>query len=159
MRLAVAAPASKVAWAGATLLLLGVGSVAGLLFIGGQATNKPRPDFTISGAPPRGALLLPGGRAVPINLRFTNRSRFRLTVRRVRVVVMGTSARGCRASNFVVVQHLRARAVVPPHATRSLASLGLRRWNWPRLRMRNGGNQDACQRAKVELRFTGRATR
>jgi hypothetical protein len=114
--------------------------------------------FSISGNPPAGALLYPGGTTVPLNLVFVNSHPAPITVQSVTVSVTSTSAGGCGAANFSVSQQLQATPTVPARTTRSLQDLGVSQSKWPQLRMLDGGNQDACRNASVNLAYTGTAT-
>jgi hypothetical protein len=154
--LLTALTAGKGAGAALAVSFLGLGGTSGYLALRDAQPVKTtrRAHVAISGAAARGALLFPGGPPVPINVVFRNRNAFRITVRNIRVKVVGTSRRGCRASNFVVVRQLRARPTVRARSKRSLAALGVRRSLWPQLRMLDRGNQNACRRAKVLLRFS-----
>jgi hypothetical protein len=114
-------------------------------------------DFSIVGGPLPGALLYPGGRTVPIDLVFTNPNPAPITLQSVTVSVTGTSALGCEAGWFTVVQQLTATPTVPAGSTKSLQDLGVAQANWPQLLMGDAGDQDACQNATVDLGFSGSA--
>jgi hypothetical protein len=115
-------------------------------------------DFSISGGPLAGSLLYPGGRAVAVDLAFTNPNPDPITVESVTVSVTGTSAPGCGVGNFTVIQQLDATPTVPAGATKTLDQLGVGEKRWPQLQMVDAGDQDACQNATVDLAFTGTAT-
>jgi hypothetical protein len=114
--------------------------------------------FSIEGSPLPGALLYPGGPAVPVDLVFTNPNPAPITVQSVTVSVTGTSAPGCDAGTFTVVQQLRARPTVPAGSTTSLPDLAVVQADWPQLLMVDTRDQDACQNATVDLAYTGTAT-
>jgi hypothetical protein len=114
--------------------------------------------FSISGYVPTGALLYPGGAAVPLNLVFANPHSAPITVQSVTTSVTGTSASGCGAANFSLSQQLQATPTVPAGATASLQGLGVPQSQWPQVRMLDAGNQDACRNASVDLAYTGTAT-
>jgi hypothetical protein len=122
-----------------------------------QASAGPA-DFSISGSPPAGVRLYPGGSAVPVDLVFTNPNPVPITVQSVTVTVAGTSAGGCAASGFSVTRQLNATPTVPAASTRSLQELGVAQSDWPQLRMADAGNQDMCQGATVDLDYAGTAT-
>ncbi len=119
------------------------------------STRAPssRLPFTIAGSGRRD--LHPGGTLVRVDLVFTNPNAAAITVTSVTVRLTGTSASGCSAANFRVAQQLTLTVTVPPRSTASLSGLGVPRSAWPRLRMLDTGNQDACKRAAVRLAFTG----
>jgi hypothetical protein len=114
-------------------------------------------SFQIAGSPPLGALLYPGGAAVPVNLVLTNPNGSPITVQSVTMSVTGASPAGCGAANFAVVHQLTAQPVVPAGSTRSLQALGISQSQWPLLRMVDAGNQDVCRNATVHLSFSGSA--
>jgi hypothetical protein len=114
--------------------------------------------FSISGSPPAGSLLYPGGRPVPLNLVFTNPNASPITVDTVTVSVTGTSAPGCDPSGFTVAQQLAATPTVPADSTLSLQDLGVAQSDWPQLEMIDAGDQDACQNATVSLAYSGSAS-
>jgi hypothetical protein len=115
-------------------------------------------DFSISGGPPAGRLLYPGGSAVAVDLVFTNPNATPITVQSVTVSVNGTSAHGCGAENFRVIQQLNATPTVPAGSTKTLEELGVAEEDWPQLQMADAGDQDACQNAVVNLAYSGTAT-
>jgi hypothetical protein len=114
-------------------------------------------DLAIAGGPLRGALLYPGGQALPLDLVFTNPNDVAITVSEVSVSVIATSTPACLVDSFAVVP-LRATPIVPAGETRSLQELGVPESKWPQLRMIDRGNQDACQGASVTLAYSGTAT-
>jgi hypothetical protein len=114
--------------------------------------------FSIAGSPLPGALLYPGGAAVPINLIFTNPNPAPITVGSVTVSMAGTSAPGCDPKSFGIPHQLGATPIVPAGSTRSLQDLGVPQADWPQLAMAEAGNQDACQNAAVDLAYSGTAT-
>jgi hypothetical protein len=114
--------------------------------------------FSIAGSPSPGALLYPGGPAVPINLVFTNPNSTPITVQSVTVSVTGTSAAGCAAVSFTVTQQLGGTPTLPAASMKSLHDLGVAQADWPQLQMADTGNQDACQHATVNLAYSGTAS-
>ncbi len=111
--------------------------------------------FTISGA--AAGALLPGGAAVPVELTLTNPNGVPITVTDVAMRVTGAVPSGCAAA-IVVAQQLAAAVVVPAQSTRTLSALGVPADAWPRLAMIDTQtDQSACQRAAIELGFTGSA--
>jgi hypothetical protein len=102
--------------------------------------------------------LLPGGPEVPVDLLFANRGSASMTVHGVTMRVTGVSVAGCDAAGIVVTRQLAATPVVPARSQRSLGQLGVPRSRWPRLRMLERGNQDACEGATVALALSGSAT-
>jgi hypothetical protein len=116
---------------------------------------RVRQHFAISGSPLPGVLLYPGGGSVPVNLVFANPNAWPITVTLARVGIRGTSATGCAVSNFSVTRQWRGGVVVPPKSSRTLQGKGVLQSRWPQLRMRDRGDQDACQHATVRLSFTG----
>ncbi len=116
--------------------------------------------FTITGGAPAGVKLYPGGAAVPVDLVFINPNGAPIMITGVEVTISGTSAAGCAAGDFTVDRQLvvTPALVVPGDATRSLSQLDANQDHWPKLRMIDNGDQDACQDATVDLAFTGEAT-
>lgn len=118
--------------------------------------------FSISGRVDRP---LAPGVAVPIDLRLTNPHRFPLHVQRlaVRVVAVrapGASAgRSCGLEDFAALDAGPVAAPLPARSTRSLSALRVPPEQRPRIEMRDTPyDQGGCQRATLELRFTGVAT-
>ena len=118
-------------------------------------------SFAISGSASRP---MSPGHAVALNLRLTNRRKFPVLIRQVRIS-LSVDARHRRAGcsvrrDFAVRQlprRLPARAV-PARSRRTLRRLGVRRL--PRLVMPNlRRNQNACKGARLKLSFRGRAVR
>lgn len=67
-------------------------------------------------------------------------------------------------TNFAVGQQLDTASlpaiVIPAGTTRTLSALGIARDRWPRVLMKNlSTNQDACQRTRITLGFSGTATK
>ncbi len=118
---------------------------------------RQQQNLSIAGSPLPGVLLYPGGGNVPVNLVFTNPNATPITVTRASVTITGTSAAGCAAANFSVVQQWRGSLVVLAHSSQSLQGGGLPQSSWPQLAMRDSGNQDACEHATVDLSFAGTA--
>ena len=113
--------------------------------------------FQVSGAPLSGALLYPGGSDVPVNLVVTNPNHVAIAVTAVTTAVNRTGSSGCSAGDFLVPAQLSATPVIPAGSTRSLEELGIPQSQWPKLRMIDQGNQDACRGAQLTLAFDGTA--
>jgi hypothetical protein len=117
-----------------------------------------RKSFPVSGAAVSN--FYPGGAAVPINLVIGNPYNFTLEVTAVTVTVNGTSASGCDASNFTVVQNLAAPVDIPAGQTLSLQAAGVPQSSWPQVQMIDTHvSQDACKGATVSFSFAGQGTK
>jgi hypothetical protein len=105
------------------------------------------------------------GSSQRLNLRLTNRTRYRLWITRLRIGVSVDRAHGragCSPRRDFAVRQLERRAypfALERHSRRRLSSLGIRRL--PRVAMRNLAhvNQDACKGARLRLRYRGLARR
>jgi hypothetical protein len=99
-----------------------------------------------------GGVLMPGGRPLPVDLRFTNPTSRSMRVRSAAVSVAGTSSPACAGTNFQVPRSLSVTVTVPARTTASLADLTVGHEHWPRVVMvETGRNQDACKLQAVEL--------
>jgi hypothetical protein len=110
--------------------------------------------FAISGSP--SGSFYPGGTPLRIDAVITNPFGSTLTVTSLAVTVAGTSAPGCAASNFTVVQNLVGAVDIPANASESLSAAGVPPSSWPAVQMvETHTNQDACRGATVKLTYAG----
>lgn len=140
------------------LVLAAAGALLVAATAADAASRARAAGFTVSGRP---AGRLAPGRSFPIDVRLVNRRRFAIRVTAVGVAVRAVSRRGCRPrANFVTRPYRGRPIVLPPHAARTLAGLGVRRALWPRIGMRDtAARQDACAGARLALRYSGVARR
>lgn len=124
---------------------------------GGEGGQPSPRGFTISGSTAPGDLLYPGGPALVIPLRIGNPNG--AAIRVVNLAVSIDASRlppGCRASWFRVTQSNVSSSrslVVPARASVTLPAQGV---SAPTIRMLDDGNQDACKRTTIHLRYSGR---
>ena len=105
--------------------------------------------------------LYPGGGA-PLNLVLTNRHRFDIRVRALRVDVRAdTTKRSCRGNvNYAARQYRGPFPLLLHPGSTPLSALVSDASRWPLISMHNlATNQDACKRAVVSLVYRGLATR
>ena len=103
--------------------------------------------------------LTPGAPGLSINLVIANPFSTKLTVTSVLVTVTGTSASGCTAGNFIVMQNLVGSVTIPAGMTESLSAAGVPSIDWPKVQMIDTHlNQDACEGATVNLSYAGNGT-
>jgi hypothetical protein len=101
----------------------------------------------------------PGAAGLSINLIIANPFSSTLTVTNATVTVTGTSAGGCSASNFTVIQNLVGTVNIPANTTESLSAAGDPSTNWPSVQMIDTHvNQDACKGATVNFSYSGSGT-
>ena len=120
--------------------------------------NRP---FTIAGDVP--SMLGPGA-ARPVDLAVTNPHKFAIAVRDLTVDLDPATDRAeCSASDNFAVEQIPPGGfpiVVPAGATRKLTEAGVVPQSLPRVTMRNlPTNQDACKGARLQLRYSGNATK
>lgn len=120
----------------------------------------PGKSFEISGGI-QGDALLSLGQDRPVALTFDNPNNQDIAIQNVSVSVSHTSAGAqCTASDFTVTPFSGAYPiVVPRHATRSLADLGIAVASWPTVRIEDlPTDQNGCKDVTVHFTFTGYAT-
>jgi hypothetical protein len=101
----------------------------------------------------------PGASGLSINLVIANPFNSTLTVTNATVTVTGSSAVGCDASNFTVIQNLVGTVNIPANTTESLSASGDPTTNWPQVQMIDTHvPQDACQSATVSFSYSGSGT-
>lgn len=140
--------------AGAAAAACALGAASWLLL--GAATRAALPDatpFTIAGAPGT----LPPGVPVPLDLRVENPNPFALRLTSLTVTVAArTSVAGCDGARDFRVTGLARPVEVPARSSAALTALGVPRAALPTVTA--PGLPGRCARARVVLRYAGRAT-
>jgi hypothetical protein len=120
-------------------------------------------SFSLAGAPSVRKVsvpgfLYPGAAPTPIRLTLKNRSGRTITVKKVSVVVNGTSAPGCSTAWFQTTP-VKGEKALTLHAKRGV-TLPTRKMPAPTIAMiESGANQDACQGARLTLSFKPKSKR
>jgi len=138
-------------------LLTGV-TVGLVALLGGLLLLHLRGSFTIDG---NAATAAPRGMTVPLDLTFTNKNGFPISVTDVKVTVRYVNgphvdpAHRCTARDFVVEQlSSRVRVTVGAHRSRSLSELQVPDENWPEVRLVGPTSDHDCRGASVTFNYT-----
>ena len=144
------------------LFLYGPSSVVAVLG-GVLVANMVMGSFTIAGSP---TVPVPRGAALALDLAFTNRNYFAVSITDVRVTVRSIRAphadtgHPCTADDFAIEQVPQdVKVLVAGRARSSLSSLHLPHAYWPRVGLRTRSvNQDGCAGASLTLAYTASGT-
>jgi hypothetical protein len=151
---------SRAATAAALIAAASLAAAGAAVAAARGAHHVAGPGIAIAGRP-QGRLA--PGRALPIDLRLTDRRPFAIRVTRLTVSVRSVTPRpGCAARrNFRALQFRgRHPLVLRPGRPRTLAQLGYPVAAWPRVQMLDTSfDQTACARVKVALAYTATGRR
>lgn len=123
--------------------------------------GRVQTGFTIAGGPSQP--VYPGAAAVPVNVTITNPNSYDLSITNMTaslVSVVPQPGKSCDSSAFRVQQFTGAYPfTVRAGQTVSLSSLGFSSSQLPQISMvDNGASQDGCQKARLNLSYTGTAS-